>query len=178
MNSTLQREFDKIDKRKSRLLARLDKIDDDYLTVQVEEGSWSVVQVLRHVSLSEEMSLQYIKKKISAGVLMPDSSSFDRFKMRLVNWYLISGLKYKAPTVLPKPEDKLNYQDVCIDWYNTRKALAEFLNNYPDRFLSKAIFKHPIVGRTDIKSMLVFFNAHLKHHEYQIKRVLDKILIP
>lgn len=175
MNSELEAAFFKLEKRKTTLLKKLEAIDDEQLQMRPAERSWSVVQVLHHLADSERGSLLYCMKKINAGSQMPDAHFTNDLRMRLFNLFLYTPIKYKKPQVIQEPDENLNYPDVCIHWYNTRESWHKFLASYPDEYLNKAIFKHPVAGRISLKSTLWFFEAHLRHHEYQIDRILKNI---
>ncbi|MFT6865259.1 MAG: hypothetical protein ACJA08_000076 [Cyclobacteriaceae bacterium] len=175
MNSVLEGSFYKLEERKKNLLQKLENIDEELLTRRPGEGQWSVVQVITHLSDSEQGSLAYCMKKINAGKDLPDMNFLNNVKMRLFNLFLYSKIKYKVPSRFKSPDGNINYPEACINWYNTRESWRKFLDVYPDEYMSKAIFKHPVAGRISLESSIWFFEAHLRHHEYQIDRILNKV---
>ncbi|MEP4533354.1 MAG: DinB family protein [Cyclobacteriaceae bacterium] len=164
--------FEIIEKRKADLLTSLDQIDDDKLTYHPDEGKWNIIQIIQHVADAERGALNYCQKKIQAGDKMPNSPLGENARMILFNKFLKTKVRYKMPKGLKSPEDGLEYQEVCVGWYNTREALRKFLDSYPEKYLKKAIFKHPVAGRIGLNNMLLFFDAHLIHHKFQIERNL------
>lgn len=175
MNKQLESSFNQIESRKEELLNAVNEIDSSLLNVQPKVGEWSIVQVINHLTNSEAGTLIYCKKKINAGSKMANITLFGRMKAKLFIQFLYYEIRYKMPKGLPHPSEELNFKDVTNQWSKTRKSLAEFLNNYPDEYLSKAIFKHPVAGRIGLNHTLQFFDAHLAHHEYQINRILKAI---
>jgi uncharacterized damage-inducible protein DinB len=175
MHKKIYKSFTSLEKRKGNLLSRLEKVDDDLLHDKPNDQSWSITQVIGHLSDAERMSLLYCRKKIQAGMQLPDASMFNVFRSFFLNTFLKSKVKYKMPQGLKAPEENPDFHHQCVAWFNTRKSLETFLEEVPDNLIDKALYKHPFAGRFTLNEMLQFFDAHVQHHEYQIERILKQL---
>ena len=61
------------------------------------------------------------------------------------------------------------------EWTKTREAIKNYVEEYPDKLLSKAVYKHPFAGRLDLESAIGSFIYHQRHHIHQIKRIRKKM---
>lgn len=90
----------------------------------------------------------------------------------LLRWYLLSGLKAKAPqrvntSSLP---DSDSLDQVTRQWSEERQLLGALLEKIPPDYFNKTIYKHPFAGYLTISGMLDFFEAHFRHHVLQISK--------
>lgn len=175
MHIEFQKSFEKLEKRKSSILKRLESVEDEYLHFKPTPESWSLVQVIGHLNDAEQASLAYCGKKIQAGSELPKSSIFSSARLIILNIFLKSKIRYKAPKEMKQPSNVLVFHNLCMTWFNTRKSLRRFLESVPEELVNRGVYKHPFMGRFTLNEMLLFFYAHLKHHEYQINRLIKKI---
>ena len=108
---------------------------------------WSVIEVLAHLQLAEELSLTYMQKKLQAGDNMKDASALSKIKLRLGKYVMKSSLKWKAPKVVASPNGDLSFGELKDKWLATRRLLKMFIDDYPDAYLKKEVYKHPLAGR-------------------------------
>ena len=138
-------------------------------------GKWSVIQVFNHLIAAEQGSLLYCMKKIQAGDDLEEAPRFNLVKMNLFNWLVRFPIKLKAPSFLSSPSNAESLQEVKERWEKSRGKLKSFIDNYPEKYRSKGIYKHPYAGKVNLNGMLHFFAAHQRHHEIQIRRILKKV---
>lgn len=175
MNKTLQVHFDQIQTRTSELIERISMLDENILKLQPRKGEWSILQVLQHLIDAEEGTLNYCKKKVKAGNSIKNTTVISRVKMVFFNQFLRLKIRYKMPKYLSHPSVDLEFIEVCERWQKVRDSIRKFLEEYPDALSSKAIFKHPVAGRISMSQTLIFFDAHIAHHEHQVRRIVKKI---
>lgn len=175
MHEKFLKSFERLERRKTTFLKRLENVDDDHLHYRLSHDDWSLAQVIGHINDSELASLLYCKKKILAGNQLPKSSVFSFARLIILIALLKSKIRVKAPIMLKQPSNVLVFHDLCMTWFNTRKSLKDFIESVPDHLANRAIYKHPFMGRFTLNEMLLFFDAHMKHHEHQIDRILKKI---
>ncbi len=169
------KEFEKLQHSTDELLTKLAAVPEDQLHQPESDGKWSVIQVLNHLITSEKGSLLYCMKKIQAGDAMEDATVFARFKMQAFNLMMGFPIKLTAPSFLSSPSNAESLEELKKSWTRSRGKLKDFIDNYPEKYRSKSIYKHPYAGRVDLKGMLHFFAAHQRHHEIQLRRILNKV---
>jgi len=172
MHSKISAAFLRFDHRKQSLLKRLDQMDKKLYNTKPSEREWSMIQVLEHLYTSDSGSLNYCRKKIKAGDAIPNAGILDPIKFKLYLQFLFTPIKFKAPKVVSAPSNDSTYEEVKARLEEFQNELKSFADSYPDKYLKKAIFRHPIAGRITIVQMIDFFEAHLRHHEYQINRLV------
>lgn len=172
---------DRLDTLLETVISQLEGISSHRLNQHPEPGSWSAFQVLSHLQLSESYSISYCKKKLSAPKVVSKSKISAYFRSKVLNWYLLAGLKAEAPSrvsseYLPKSG---NFEDVRDTWIGERQELKAWLTSIPAQYHSKAIYKHPYAGYLTINGMLSFFEAHFIHHVPQISHACGvKLILP
>lgn len=137
---------------------------------------WSVIQVFSHLELSERASLNYMQKKILAGDKMHATSFANAMKMNLTKLALLSPLKWKAPSYVSNPPDDFTLEEIQNQWMETRNQIALFVEAYPEKYLNKAVYKHPMAGRLNLHDAIDSFRYHFLHHKHQLQRIKNCIL--
>ena len=174
MKKKLLAQIQDLDHQLNQLVVDLKSYSHEDLNALPKEGGWSVIQIMHHVFLSEKYSLQYCQKKLSFSPTLKEAGVVSKLKSWLVQVYLNSPLKLKAPkaigsSVLPK-EGSL--EEVLDLWQNERTLLQQFIDELADEYVSKEIYKHPFGGRLSLEGMFDFFGAHFNNHVRQIWRAL------
>jgi uncharacterized damage-inducible protein DinB len=173
MNVVKQNIIDKLkifEKSTAQLLMDLSKISDENLSMKPEK-SWSILQVLSHLNSAEQASLLYMKKKIQAGDQMGKIGWMNNLQMKLTNGALATPLKWKAPSYISNPKAPENLKEMEDIWMKTRAEILDFVNDYPEKYLNKLVYKHPMGGRQNLNNAVDSFIYHQKHHLHQISRI-------
>ncbi len=174
MDSQLRRQLNALNAELGSLLKELKKYPEADLNRVPKPGAWTVLQVMQHLMLAEQGAHRYVAKKLSFNPELKNKSVGSRFRVLILNSYLRSPLKRKAPDaigdeVLPLES---SFWEVAKRWTNQREELAEYLEQLPTDFAHKEIYKHPFVGRLTLTQMLSFFQAHFNRHRKQIRKAL------
>ncbi|MBV6644453.1 MAG: DinB family protein [Cyclobacteriaceae bacterium] len=175
MDQRLVAQFVLIEKNKADLLDQLESIDLEILQKAENPGKWSVIQVMNHLILSESASLRYLRKKIGGKDSLKEALWIDLLKALLLNSYLRSPFKFKAPGGLTAPDNGDDVKRVVESWDTVRKDFKAFLEEYPTELYNKVIYKHPVVGRIRLIDTISFLNGHQSRHIRQIGRILRKV---
>lgn len=152
------------------LLIDLAKMGHENLSKKLN-NSWSILQVLSHLNTAESASLGYMKKKIQAGDKMGRITFYQKVRMKLTNLALLSPLKWKAPSYVANPQEPNNLDDISSDWKQTRSNILAFVEQYPDEYLDRLVYKHPMGGRQNLNNAIDSIINHQKHHIHQISRI-------
>jgi hypothetical protein len=131
---------------------------------------WAMIQALRHIQVSESTSVAYLNKKKLAGDALKESGLKSSIALSLINVAFKSGLKFKAPAVLKDPQIT-SLEELIEDWEQTREQIRLFLEEYPEKWESKAVYRHPFAGMLNVNDTIRFFNIHQNHHIRQVHRI-------
>lgn len=136
---------------------------------------WSIIQVFSHLNMAEFGSLRYMNKKMQAEDKMPEYAISHKVRYFLTKRLLQSSLKWKAPKVVADPKGDYSFQEMKEIWAKTRSMIETYISEYPEKLLSKAVYKHPFAGRLDLDGAVSSFVYHQRHHVHQIKRIRKEI---
>ena len=161
-------------KKVEDLLQDLNSTDDAVLNMTALDGGWSPVQTMHHLILTEELSLGYVRKKLSFNPRLDKPGPGAWVSEQLLKLYLGLPFKFNAP---PNVNDEslpgfTSLQDTRNRWLEIRKNWTDYLRDMPDDLLDKAVYKHPIAGRLGWTGMLRFYQHHFNRHRKQIFRAL------
>lgn len=161
--------FRLLEKNREEILAYVASKPEEIIR-QSRTNQWSMIQAVRHVQLAEAGSIGYMQKKILAGDAMKEATRLPRVLLTLVDVSFRSGLKFKAPVAIQHPP-VTSLAELKADWDSTRESLKQFIENYPEKWSAKAVYKHPFVGMLSLSEALRFFRIHQAHHIRQVHRI-------
>ena len=157
------------------LLDRFGNYAEADLNKRPSDGGWSAMQTIHHLILAEELSFLYVKKKtIDPEAEFEGSNLKTWYKGLALKYYLLYGGRFEAPKAV-STEFLPEYSTITsakAKWVQVNDDWTHFIEEMPDQWANKAIYKHPRAGRLSWDGMLGFFRAHLKRHTKQMKRAL------
>jgi uncharacterized damage-inducible protein DinB len=171
VTAALQRRFDRLEAGRRALLDSLAGLDEERLRRQPGEGRWSIIQVLGHLTLAEEATLAYLRKKMQDPSSIPAAGFTSLARLVIVAAVLRSPLRRQAPALTADPPASRSLSEARRHWDRVRADWAAFLQSFPPDLLGRAVFRHPFAGRMSIAHTLGFMNEHLRHHAKQIERL-------
>lgn len=175
MPPSLQYRLDALDAALDALVDELSGHSIEALQQPPAPGQWSALQVMQHLMRSEELSMQYLRKKLSYQPELQKAGMAAALRSRLLRFYLRLPFKFKAPA----PVDASTFKtDVSLDelarrWRANRRELRAFLDGLPADLYDKEVYKHPFAGRLTLMGMVDFFDGHFRRHREQIRRGLE-----
>lgn len=177
MRKAIDQQLSKMDEELRQLLERMKSYSDATLNQAPGAGQWSVLQIMQHLLLAEQLSLNYVKKKLSYQPQLPNSGLGSRMRVGLLNFYQKLPLKYKAPSNVnvDKLKTDRTLADISSEWLQHRAQLRSYLNELPEELFHKAVYKHPFAGRLSLGGMVSFFKGHFDRHRKQIERTLQAV---
>ena len=122
------------------------------------------------------MAKQYISKKILYPETINNVSLITYFKSFLTP--LVWKLVYKAiaPTITATFPQQIDLNKLNLDWVESRDSFDELIFKLHQLKLeNKAFFRHPLIGRINLKLTLSFFNFHFNHHKSLIEKIISKL---
>ncbi|SVA75059.1 uncharacterized protein METZ01_LOCUS127913 [marine metagenome] len=151
-----------------KLFEELEVLSNEKLNSCID-GKWSINQILYHLWLAEASSEQYIRTKTKYPDYLVSVSPLTYLKSKIVEFLLGLGIKFKAPQVVSQFPKKIDLQKLNEQWRKSRKSFDELILVLKEKNLdNKAIFKHGLLGRINLKLTLDFFDFHFKHHQKAI----------
>lgn len=166
--------FFRLENRKAELFQFLSEYDKERFN-ESPNGAWSVNQNIQHLLMSEQGTIQYMSKKIQAGDALEKTGLKNKWNWIKLKTAFSLPFKYKVPKIADPKSEVFNYLELMQDWDNTRHRLQEFINDFPQKYRNKNIFKHPYAGRANLEMTIDFLHFHSKRHFGQIKRTIKQL---
>ncbi|MEQ1744154.1 MAG: DinB family protein [Saprospiraceae bacterium] len=174
MNNMLLARNAAYQKQVENLLDALASHDDVALNSRPSNGGWSVVQVMHHLIVSEELSHRYVQKKLSFNPKLKNAGLIEWLRERALWFYLNVPIKFRAPAIVGDENlpENATLAETRERWLKARAAWASFFENLPPELASKVVYRHPIAGRLGWSGLITFFTTHFDRHQKQIHRTL------
>lgn len=163
--------FEKMEAQKAALLRSLASLDAETLNRKPDPSSWSILQVIAHLTKSEGGTLQYVKKKTQDPGALPRAGIAPWFRITALVVGIHSPFKFKAPKAVADVPETSDFQAASLAWAEVREDWREFVEAFPPALQDKAIFRHPFVGLLGPAQTMIFLNEHLGNHARQIERI-------
>jgi len=174
-NQTIKDLLWDLQSEKHRMLEELESWAPEDLR-QSKEGGWNALQVLEHVIGSEIGTLGYLKKKTLAPANeLSEAGANDTETGNKLSAALQSTKQWKAPDVLPQPLGSDSLDLYAAKWQALRIKFTAFLDDLPEEYLSRLVFRHPIAGMLDLEQTLTFLRDHITHHMFQLDRIKSNL---
>lgn len=173
MKKALENKLAQLNGETEEIFASLESLDEKLL--RDKSNGWSVIQVLNHLQQAEGASLSYMKKKLLAGEKMGRLKAIHHLKMGLTKAALKTSLRWKAPKQVANPDGNFSLAEVRENWSQQRTALSEYVEQYPEKWLDRTVYRHPMAGRQGLEAAIDSFIYHQRHHVHQITRIRKKI---
>lgn len=175
MKQQIIRQLDEIDAQLQNLVSRLSRYSEGDLNRKPSDKEWSVMQVMCHLKLAEELSMQYMQKKLSGERPIKKTSITGKIFPILYPLFFNIPIRVKAPAMVADAAlpDTASFWEVTKAWKRQRESLRNYIQSLTDEQLKGEIYKHPVFGRSNAKAMLRFYRLHTARHEKQINRLLS-----
>lgn len=154
------------------LLQELGALPPEVLSRPANDGGWSILQNLHHLLLSEKLSLQYVRKKLSFNPELPNAGLNSFLKGWAIYAYMNLPIKFKAPKLVAVEtiSEIGSFKEISAEYLAIRAEWAVFFADLPEKIAGKALYKHPFAGKIGFYEMINFFTQHLQRHKKQIAR--------
>jgi uncharacterized damage-inducible protein DinB len=176
----IQRKLNLLKTDTDQLLEQLSEIPRQTLEIVPPTGGWSTLQAVNHMYLAEQLAMRYLQYKIDQGASFPLIRPDAWVRTVVLGWVLSSRMKFKSPPQINMENDQpvVPIAELREQWTELRQELVRLLEAHEDRLKWRLPFKHPRIGKTTIRQMLVFFQCHHEHHVRQIHRILEAVKGP
>lgn len=174
----LRARFQTLEASKAELITSIASLSPAILNKKPDEATWSILQVIAHLTKSEALTLQYIKKKTQDPSLLPAPGLKAWLGLGVLRAYLSaqhrgirSPFRIKAPSSTGDVPDSGELQPTSFAWAGVREDWRGFIETFPPALSGKVIFRHPFVGYLGPNQVMIFLEAHLTNHTRQIGRI-------
>jgi hypothetical protein len=146
-------------------------LSHDELNKTPMNGGWSINQIIYHISHAEAGIILYIQKKLIDPRESKNSGIKSLYRSALLRYALRSKRKFRAPKVLTEPAGPYTVEELLVNWKGTRMDLEKLFDSIPEKYKNREFFKHPVVGKINLKQTLGFMADHMQRHLEQIQRI-------
>jgi hypothetical protein len=167
----LKSDFEQMEAAKAALLKSLASLDDATLNRKPDAATWSILQVIAHLTKAEAGTLQYIRKKTQDPAGLPKAGILPWFRIAALVAGIHSPFKFKAPKSTAEVPETGDLQTASLAWAQVRMEWQGFIDAFPEVLRDRAIFRHPFVGLLGPAQVMIFLNQHLGNHTRQIARI-------
>lgn len=174
MKNEILRRNERYNQLINKFLSEMSLYGDEILNRKPANGGWSAVQTIHHLILSEELSLAYVKKKLSFNPELKPADINARVRSFLLWLFLNTPFKFKAPKNIGTEHlpDHATFAETRARWEKIRADWTEFFSQMPDNLANKALYKHPSAGRLSWLQMLNFLETHFRRHSKQARNTV------
>ena len=148
--------FEQMEATKATLLKSLATLDAATLNRKPDAHTWSILQVIAHLTKSEGGTLQYIKKKTQDPAALPKAGLLPWVRIAALVAGIHSPLKFKAPAAIADVPETGAFQAASFAWAEVREDWREFVEVFPPALNDKTIFRHPFVGLLGPAQTMIF----------------------
>ncbi|WP_448518955.1 DinB family protein [Rhodoflexus sp.] len=170
MQPAIEQAFQKMERWRLTMQALVADYSAQDQRFQPNAGSWSMLQVMKHLIIAETSILNAIKKNLQRQELA-DNNLSQKLGYWLTKTILRLPVKIKAPVEALIPEVATDYEKVVAEWGSLRAKWRDLLENFPPELIHKNVFRHPVAGFFTIGQTIDFCCYHIKHHLQQIDRI-------
>lgn len=153
---------------RAELLNSVSHLSDEQLNKEVEDGRWTVMQVLLHlyiIEFSVAKTIQYTLKK----------GERQSTKVKPIELIVDRSTKIKAPSFAEPDETFITLEEMQVKLKESRNALLQVVSNSNMDQLREKAFQHPVFGLISLEQWVPFIGYHEKRHIEQIEELKEKL---
>ena len=173
MSTDLMQRFDELEQQRTELFARIGALDEEQLNRTPEDGGWSIIQVMAHLTTAEKLSLKGVKKAMEREVR--PVGFLATVKKHFLRLALAQPLRIKAPPMAAEVPEHQDLETTRQEWDEVRAHWRQTLEDCPPELANRGIFRHPIVGFLNLAQGLDFLHKHVQRHGRQIDRLISEL---
>ncbi|UCG13166.1 MAG: DinB family protein [Deltaproteobacteria bacterium] len=169
MLSELRDQLDIYDQSRRLLLGDLLELNAEQLRRKPDAGSWSILETIQHLVLSEREVLQDLPepKELIARKRGP--------RARLSYLLVFLVLRWNIPAPVPSdgmvPNGNTSISELSHQWDENLRWMRDYLDTSSPEDLQRAVFRHPIAGPMTAVQTVRMAKLHFDIHLRQISNV-------
>lgn len=175
MNASLQRTIGPLERQKAELVRRIQAWPHDWLAYKPAAPSeWSALEVVDHLRKTELAVLHSCEKNLKSRKHVVSPSERGKALVFLAMMRLPIKVRVPEAVSFVLPDHVTSLQTVLKSWAAERSLLKAFLGRLTTSTENVGLVFHPAVGWMDIRATMSFLSVHLRHHEYQLRRIRNR----
>lgn len=139
-------------------------LTDEQINKVVEEGQWSIAQVLEHLYLMEESAISGIKEVLLEEGLNPTD-------LKEIEIVADRSIKRDAPDHLIPTGQFQTLENLRVRLTKSREALVKSVQGVSDEVLNNKSFLHRRFGLLSIPQWINLLGYHEQRHLEQIEEI-------
>lgn len=155
-------------KIREEVLESVINLTDQQLNTQVNEGQWSIMQILEHLYL--------IERAIVKGITVALTSKSEPTPDKPIELVLNRTSKITAPSFFVPSLDFITLEKMKERLSESRQSLVQLVSKIDEEDLENKSFPHPVFGRLSLKQWIPLVGLHEKRHLEQIEEVKERLL--
>ena len=173
MLANIQEQYDSLKLKLEALLQRLDSLSGEKLSFKAGPDKWSIVEVVEHLVIAEEVLVKQLSTNIPASTLDPEAKTPE--KHQTVIKVMERDIEVDVPHESLEPHGRIALEDLLNQWKDYREKLPVLLAEIKPEKQDDPVFRHPYGGPLDISDTLQFFEVHFDNHMRHIDRILAQV---
>ncbi|MDQ7054757.1 MAG: DinB family protein [candidate division KSB1 bacterium] len=171
MLQPLQRRFDRLEKTRTDFLRRVQSLHPEQRAFSPNDRSWSLLQVIEHLIISEEQTIRIVEKQLANPKLPNRGRWHAPIRMATMKLVMRLPLKFKIPTDRVAPSPSPDFAQLKSRWDTVRQQMQRTLKSVQEPQLHLPVFRHPFFGHMDVGQVVLFLQEHFDHHMQQARRI-------
>ncbi|MYL71481.1 DUF1569 domain-containing protein [Halobacillus litoralis] len=153
-----------LDEKRKELLDFVDQVPEQQASVKPEEDRWSILEVLEHLYLMEQLIVYQINQALKQG---DTQQATEKPIHKTTN----RDYKVEAPEAV-RPKGEFTTLDQAKEGLKkTREATLFLIHNKEQETLQNRVFPHPAFGDMNLEQWVEFIGWHELRHLDQMKEV-------
>ncbi|WP_409291467.1 DinB family protein [Peribacillus sp. SCS-37] len=154
---------------REELISSVDTLTDEQLNQELEEGRWTIAQVLEHLYLMERT----ITKRIAAALAKEGGTEPEEKPIQLA---VNRSRKVDAPEYVTPSSELKTLHELIEKLGESRQELMDVVNGADEAALRNRSLPHPVFGELSLKQWIPFIGYHEKRHLEQIEELKVRLI--
>ena len=160
MHPEIAQRFEFLEMRRKALIDRVKALPVEKQTAKPDPKSFSPVEIIAHIALSEQMSVDRMKKLGPKDLIGKKTRT--TFIYRKVVGDMNKAKKMATPNEMI-PKGRVSLEHAEHNWDQARKELAEYFNKV--KHLDDPMQQFFIFGTLSAHDVLCLLESHMHYHE-------------
>lgn len=148
----------------------IESLTDEQINRVVEEGKWTIGQVLEHLYLTE----RNVVRSFSEAQQITEENPV---KVRKVHLTEDRSQKINAPKFLVPSSEQQTLEQLKEKLKKSRESLENFMKDTSENDLNGKYMPHPFFDKLTLTQWVEFLAYHEKRHIAQIEELKEAIMI-
>ncbi|MEK4760152.1 DinB family protein [Viridibacillus sp. FSL E2-0187] len=153
---------------RDELLNTVSNLSDEQLNKEVEEGRWTIMQVLHHLHIIEDGVAKAILYTLKKG-------EKQSVKAKPIELTVDRTTKIEAPSFADPEAKFITLEEMKDKLKESRNTLLQVVSSSDKNQLKEKAYPQPIFGLMSLDQWVPFIGYHEKRHIEQIEELKEKL---